>query len=46
MNANEGRTLVGYVAEIHRYPVKSMRGTPGTLAFGPDGLDERTAGSR
>lgn len=40
MNANEGRTLVGYVAEIHRYPVKSMQGERlERAAFGPDGLD-------
>ena len=40
MNTKEGRTLVGHVAEIHRYPVKSMQGECLERAtLGPDGLD-------
>src|SRR4051812_45067562 len=40
MNAMEGRTLVGHVAEIHRYPVKSMQGEClERVTLGPDGLD-------
>ncbi len=48
MNTKEGRTLVGHVAEIHRYPVKSMQGECLERAtLGPDGLDgHRPAGLR
>jgi uncharacterized protein len=39
MNAKEGRTLVGYVAEIYRYPVKSMQGEClERTTCGPNGL--------
>lgn len=39
MEATEGRTLVGHVAEIWRYPVKSMQGERlERAALGPGGL--------
>jgi uncharacterized protein YcbX len=40
MNPTEGRTLVGHVAEVRRYPVKSMQGeTLSRASIGPDGID-------
>ncbi len=40
MTASENRTLVGYVAEIRRYPVKSMHGESlASVRIGPDGLE-------
>lgn len=40
MNRTEGRTLVGHVAEVRRYPVKSMQGELlATAPLGPDGID-------
>jgi uncharacterized protein len=40
MNPTEGRTLVGHIAELRRYPVKSMRGESLVRAgVGPGGLD-------
>lgn len=40
MSPTEGRTLVGRVAEVRRYPVKSMQGEPLTRTrVGPGGLD-------
>jgi uncharacterized protein len=40
MNPTEGRTLVGHLAELRRYPVKSMRGESLVRAIvGPGGLD-------
>lgn len=39
MTAKEGRTLVRHVAEIHRYPVKSMQGEClARVTCGPEGL--------
>lgn len=40
MNPAEGRTLVGHVAELRRYPVKSMQGeTLARTGIGPNGID-------
>jgi uncharacterized protein len=40
MNPTDGRTLVGHIAEVRRYPVKSMQGeTLAQVGIGPEGLD-------
>jgi uncharacterized protein len=40
MGPGEGRTLVGHVTEIRRYPVKSMQGERlERAALGPNGID-------
>jgi len=40
MTASEGRTLIGHVAEIRRYPVKSMQGERlERTGLGPEGLE-------